>query len=183
MPRGRGRPKKETQGIMEDADHYYVPLDQLDSVDISDRNIEKYANGFFVGKQFAGSKEDVRKVLEDKVINKVGKKGKVIVDKLFELINGVFILEKGSGMGGNDPRPIRYYKTPPNINAIAYALDRVLGKPKQVNIQGNFSLSKLLVESRSNQVLNEPRRDDNQELYEESDLLHKGDLESKSAAS
>jgi hypothetical protein len=72
----------------------------------------------------------VREILETKVTDRIGKKGKLLVDKLFELIDGVYIMEK---KGGRDGKDIKYYQVPPNLSAITYALDRVLGKPKQVS--------------------------------------------------
>ena len=45
---------------------------------------------------------------------------------MFELIEGVYIVDKRAGKDG---REVRYYQVPPNLQAIVYALDRVLGKP------------------------------------------------------
>lgn len=111
------------------------------SLDVAGKKIENIAQSFFKGSQAISRRKDIQKSLEDKVVKKIGKKGKYLVDKLFELINGVYVVEKK----GNE---IHYYKTPPNLNAIIYAIDRVLGKPKQINIQSNFSLSQLLIGSK-----------------------------------
>lgn len=102
-----------------------VPLSELEVVDVSDKNIENRARGFIMGTQAIGRRKEVRELLEEKVIKKIGHKGKYLTDKLFELIEGVFVIDKSKG------REIRYYKVPPQLNAIIYALDRVLGKPTQ----------------------------------------------------
>lgn len=97
----------------------------LEKVDISDKNIERIARGYILGTEAVGRKKEVRALLEDKVIGRIGRKGKYVTDKLFELIDGVYITEKQNG------KEIHYYKQPPNLGAIIYALDRVLGKPQQ----------------------------------------------------
>lgn len=105
-----------------------VPLDQLESVDVSNRHVEKMARGFILGSQAIGRRREVRAELEERVIKKIGRKGKYLTDKLFELIDGISIVEKNKdGRHGE----IRHYTVPPNLNAIIYALDRVLGKPTQ----------------------------------------------------
>src|SRR3990167_5633456 len=100
-----------------------VNTDELEVVDVSDRNIEKMARGFIMGSQAIGRRKEIRAVLEEKVSKKIGRKGKYLTDKLFELIEGVYVMDKRKD--GN----IKYYQVPPNLNAIIYALDRVLGKP------------------------------------------------------
>ena len=103
-----------------------TPLSELEVVDVSDRNIERMARGYIVGTQAIGRRKEVRELLEGKVVKRIGKKGKYLTDKLFELIEGIYVIDK---QGGKDGQSIRYYKVPPNLNAIIYALDRVLGKP------------------------------------------------------
>jgi len=105
-----------------------IPLDELDAVDVSDKKVEQMARGFIMGSQAIGRRREIRQELEGRVTKKIGRKGKWLVDKLFELIEGVYVLDKRAGKNGTD---IRYYQVPPNLNAIIYALDRVLGKPKQ----------------------------------------------------
>lgn len=94
-------------------------------VDVSERNIERMARGFIMGTESLGRRKEIRERLEERVTKRIGGKGKYLVDKLFELIDGVYIIDKAGG------KEIRYYKVPPNLTAIIYALDRVLGKPKQ----------------------------------------------------
>ena len=103
-----------------------IPLDELEAVDVSEKNVEKMARGFILGSQAIGRRKEVRQQLEDAVIKKIGRKGKYLTDKLFELIEGVYIVDKRAGKDG---REVRYYQVPPNLQAIVYALDRVLGKP------------------------------------------------------
>lgn len=105
-----------------------IPLEELRAIDTSDKNVEKMARGFILGSQHMARRKEIRGQLEDKVVRRIGKKGRYLTDKLFELIEGVSIVDKKSGADG---RTIRYYTVPPNLNAIIYALDRVLGKPAQ----------------------------------------------------
>jgi hypothetical protein len=107
-----------------------VPLEELEMVDVSEKAVEKLARGFILGSTAIGRRKEVRELLEDKVVKKIGKKGKYLTDKLFELIEGVCIIERDHQVGKKG-RSIKYYKVPPNLQAIIYALDRVLGKPTQ----------------------------------------------------
>jgi len=119
MEKKLAQPKEETVEI---------PLTELKAVDVSEKNIERMARGFIMGTQAMGRRREIRQELEAKVTKKIGKKGKYLTDKLFELIEGVYIVDKKAGKNGRD---IRYYLVPPSLNAIIYALDRVLGKPAQ----------------------------------------------------
>lgn len=160
---------------------------EIEEVDISSDHLERMAKEYFVGgsKRAIGRRQDVRKLLEDKVVRRIGKNGKYLVDKLFELIEGVYILTK------DEPNEKKYYKIPPSLNAIIYALDRVLGKPKQVNVQASFSLSKLLVSVDKNEsteeyvkadTLNGFRPDDNDEIQEKPDIFYRESLETGTPA-
>ena len=102
-----------------------APLDELEAVDISEKHVEKIARGYIIGNQAIGRRKEVRAELESRVVTKIGKKGKYLTDKLFELIEGVYVFA-GPDKG---PKQIKYYKVPPSLPAIIYALDRVLGKP------------------------------------------------------
>src|SRR3990167_3648017 len=152
----RGRPKgvknKETNELIgyfrediEDVKNLVGDDNEITSIDVGDKQTEKIARGYFVGQHAVGRRKDVRKVLEDRVIGKIGKSGKLLTDKLFELIEGVYMVDRLKNIQGKEE--VRYYKVPPNLNAIIYALDRVLGKPKQLSVQANFSLSSLLIQS------------------------------------
>lgn len=102
-----------------------VPDSEL--VNVTDKHLEQMARGFIMGSQALGKRREIRQELEKKVTAKIGRKGKYLTDKLFELIEGVYVVDK---KGGKDGREIRYYQIPPSLNAIIYALDRVLGRPK-----------------------------------------------------
>lgn len=110
-------------------------------VDVSDKKIEQMARGFIMGTQAVGRRKEIRELLEERVTKKIGRKGKYLTDKLFELIDGVYVVQKESG------KEIRYYKTPPNLTAIIYALDRVLGKPKQFTEHSEEKKGIMVVES------------------------------------
>lgn len=147
-----------------------IPLSEIGSVDLSNQNIEKMARGYFTGKQAIGRKKDIRKVLEDKVVGKIGAKGKFLVEKLFELIEGVQVVGKGYEEV-NGIKEQKVYIRPPDLNAIIYALDRVLGRPKQLNVQANFSLSQLLIKT-DGKPSNRIGPGDNAEVSEKPDLLY-----------
>lgn len=93
--------------------------------DATDKYVDRLATGFLLGTTRIQGNEQVRERLEERVTKRVGAKGKMLTDRLFELIEGVYVIDK---VGGKD---VRYYKVPPNLQAITYALDRVLGKPVQ----------------------------------------------------
>ena len=65
------------------------------------------------------------------VQKKFSAKSKWLLDKAFELAAGIYILDE------RDPSKTKYYKKPPDLDAIIYLIDRVLGKPvaKQENFQ------------------------------------------------
>ena len=103
-----------------------IPLSELDATDVSEKNIERMARGYILGSQSLGRRREIRHELEERVVKRIGRKGKYLTDKLFELIEGIYMIDK---KGGTDGRTIRYYQVPPSLQAIIYALDRVLGKP------------------------------------------------------
>lgn len=105
-----------------------IPLDELAVEDVSERHVEQMARGFIMGSQAVGRRKEIQQELEERVVKRIGKKGKYLTDKLFELIEGVYIVDK---RGGKNGREVRYYQVPPSLEAIKYALDRVLGKPQQ----------------------------------------------------
>ena len=131
----------------------HIPLEELEVVDVSDKHLEKMARGFIMGSQAIGKRKEIREELEKKVTKKIGTKGKYLTDKLFELIEGVYIVDKRGGKNGRD---VRYYQVPPNLNAIIYALDRVLGKPKQQIETSQESKGIILVEHVIRNLANNP---------------------------
>ena len=132
-----------------------IPLNDLETVDVSDRHIEQMARGYIMGSQAIGRRKEIRELLEEKVTKKIGRKGKYLTDKLFELIEGVYVVDKRGGRNGRD---VRYYQVPPNLNAIIYALDRVLGKPKQQIEASHESKGVILVEHVIRNLANNPYR-------------------------
>src|SRR3990167_7421718 len=101
-----GRPKKNNNyppGFVP-GEIIEIPLDELEVVDVSTRNVESMARGFILGNQAIGRRKEVREQLEEKVIKRIGRKGKYLTDKLFELIDGIYIVDKANG------REVRYYK-------------------------------------------------------------------------
>ena len=141
--------KVEATGIEE----VQIPLEELEVVDVSDRYLEQMARGFIMGSQAIGKRKEIREELEKRVTKKIGTKGKYLTDKLFELIEGVYIVDKRGGKNGRD---VRYYQVPPSLNAIIYALDRVLGKPKVQIEQSQESKGIILVEHVIRNLANNP---------------------------
>lgn len=127
--------------------------------DVSDKQLEKMARGFIMGTEQIGRRREIRQELEEKVTKKIGNKGKYLVDKLFELIEGVYLEEKGLKKNGT----IRYYKVPPNLQAIIYALDRVLGKPKMHIDKTEEKRGVILVEHVIKNIAGNPYRNANGE--------------------
>lgn len=95
----------------------------LETIDQTDDYVERLSRGYIMGTQKLQNRREIQDELEEAVVERVGKKGKWIVEKLFELIEGVYVVNK------LDKKGVAYYKVPPNLQAIIYALDRVLGKP------------------------------------------------------
>ena len=154
--------------------------DRIEAIDVSEERAEKIARGYFVGSTAVGRRRDVRKLLEEKVVGKIGKSGKLLVDKLFVLIEGVWLISSIKTVNG--VKEVQAYQEPPNLQAIIYALDRVLGKPKQLNVQATFSLSELLINDNTkkegfnltqhNGNGNGIRQSDNERISKESDSFH-----------
>lgn len=108
----------------------YEPGELMDETpaEVYSQDVEKEAKNFLLGKNALSNKKKLRANLESKVIGRIGRQGSHLVDKLFELVDGIYMLDKNKGLNGRD---IRYYRVPPNLEAIKYAIDRVLGKPTQ----------------------------------------------------
>ena|SRR3990167_366824 len=97
--------------------------DMVGLQNVQEQHLEKIARGYIMGTNRISKRKDIRDKLEARVVEKIGRKGKYLTDKLFELIEGIYIVssdKKGA---------VKYYKQPPNLQAIMYALDRALGKP------------------------------------------------------
>lgn len=113
--------------------------------DVSDKKVEAMARGYILGTKAIGRRRDIRAHLEDKITKKIGQKGKYLVDQLFSLIDGVYIVQKTEHIQGME-KVTKFYKQPPSLNAITYALDRVLGKPVQKSIHKEEKRGLILVE-------------------------------------
>lgn len=61
--------------------------------------------------------------VENMIQKKVGAKVKFLLDKAFELADGIYTIDE------RDPLKVRYYRKPPNLEAIIYLIDRLIGKP------------------------------------------------------
>lgn len=142
-------PKTKTEEI------YDPETKELTTVDVSDKYLEKVARGFIMGTQNFSDQTKLREKLEGAVTKKIGAKGKFLTDKLFELIEGVYIIDKRSGKDGTT---IKYYKVPPSLQAITYALDRVLGKPKTVTEHTETKKGVILVEHIIKGMVTSPKR-------------------------
>lgn len=105
-----------------------IPLDEFETVDVSEKAVEAQAAGFILGSSRLQKNRDLKIKLEQKVHKRIGVKGKLLTDKLFELIEGIYIVDKRGGAKGSE---IKYYQVPPSLAAIQYAMDRILGKPTQ----------------------------------------------------
>ena len=186
LERRRGRPRsvRSESGSGEKGYKYQkyieVPVSELEAlgaVSASNKRVEEIARGYFAGNPGIVRKKDVRVALEKKVTAAIGRSGKLLVAKLFELINGIYYVDQIKTVQGK--KEVRYYQTPPNLNAIIYALDRVLGKPKQLSVQANFSLSELLIKSQGNgngKYEHHIGREDSQGISSQSDVFHSVDL-------
>lgn len=111
-------------------------------VDISEEIIERRAQAYIRGNDALNKNKQLKAKLEAKITERIGKKGKYLTDKLFELIDGVSILYEDPKEG----KPIRYYKQPPNLQAIQYAIDRILGKPTQKSVKAERTEGLITVE-------------------------------------
>lgn len=66
--------------------------------------------------------EKIQKI-ERLVTRKVGAKAKFLLDKALELADGIYMTDE------KDPYKTKYYKKAPNLEAIIYLIDRLIGKP------------------------------------------------------
>lgn len=105
----------------------------LADVQLIDLNpsLRSTARKYSEGKDSDRKRKELQKKLEEQVTGRIGDAGTLITDRLFELIDGAYVIQRMDG------KQIRFYKTPPNLKAIMYALDRVLGHPTQPIEQNN----------------------------------------------
>lgn len=69
------------------------------------------------------SKENRLAKIEGLVQRKIGKRVKWLLDKSFELADGIYTID------ARDPDKVKYYKKAPDLDAIIYLIDRLIGKP------------------------------------------------------
>ena len=108
-----------------------VPAD-----DSQESHLKRVAQGYFANKNRVKTNMEIKAKIESQVVKAIGNEGKYLTDKLFELIEGVYIVRDIV----QDPKTkkiksFKYYKEKPDLKAITYALDRVLGKPGE---DGNY---------------------------------------------
>lgn len=112
-----------------------ISVGPQEAVSMQSKHLEQVARGYYLGRTSYNRNQELKRKLEDKVVGRIGRKGKLITDKLFELIEGVYVAKEvtftDKKTGRKRVREIRYYQAPPDLKAIIYALDRVLGKPDQ----------------------------------------------------
>lgn len=137
------------------AEIYDEEKNEIRVIDVSDKHLEKVARGYILGTQKFDNQRALKEKLESRVVKKIGRKGKWLTDKLFELIEGVYIVDK---RGGKEGTTIKYYQVPPNLQAIIYALDRVLGKPKVVTEYNENKQGMVLVEHIIKGLVTNPKR-------------------------
>lgn len=106
-------------------DKLLIPLEELKKDRVDERYLERVARATIMSLSSSADGSKRRRKLEKMVEKKIGKKSKWLVDKLFELAEGVFIIDK------QDPHGIRYYQSLPDREAIKYLLDRLLGRPTE----------------------------------------------------
>lgn len=87
------------------------------------------------------SKEDIIARVEKMVTRKISVKTKFLIDQAFELAAGIYVLDE------RDPHKTKYYKKQPQLDAIIYLMDRLLGKPvaktENTNLQAKKGVAEL----------------------------------------
>ena len=104
---------------------------------------EKYLqkiNRITIRKDFGKIINKRRRKNEQKVEDTILKRTPWLLDKMFELADGMYIVDKHV-----PGRELRYYKTSPDRQAITYLLDRAIGKPRQAESEIDESKEGLLV--------------------------------------
>ncbi|HEB13581.1 MAG TPA: hypothetical protein ENI13_01225 [candidate division CPR3 bacterium] len=104
---------------------------------------EKYLqkiNRITIRKDFGKIINKRRRKNEQKVEDTILKRTPWLLDKMFELADGLMIVDKH-----NPGRELRYYKMAPDRQAITYLLDRAIGKPRQAESEIDESKEGLLV--------------------------------------
>ena len=89
----------------------------------------------------AKNKEELIVRVEKMVQKKIAVKTKFLIDQAFELAAGIYVLDE------RDPSKTKYYKKQPQLDAIIYLMDRLLGKPmvksENTNLQAKKGVAEL----------------------------------------
>ena len=84
-------------------------------------------------------KQDKIAKVEKLIERKIAGKTTFLLDQALELAAGIFITKE------DDPLHIKYYRKPPDLTAIIYLIDRLVGKPvaktENKNIQANKGIA------------------------------------------
>lgn len=87
------------------------------------------------------NKEELIVRVEKMVQKKIATKTKFLINQAFELAAGIYVLDE------RDPSKTKYYRKPPQLDAIIYLMDRLLGKPmvksENTNLQAKKGVAEL----------------------------------------
>jgi len=121
--------------------------EELEVEDTTEAHLERIAAGVILGTENYQKNREIKSKLEGKLIKKVGSKGKMITDRLFDLINGVWVEDTRHVKGKKQKR--RIYQSPPSLPAIKLALEAVIGKPvaktEHTEIKSGFTTVELII--------------------------------------
>lgn len=112
------------------------------------------------------SKENRLAKIEGLVQRKIGKRVKWLLDKSFELADGIYTID------ARDPDKVKYYKKAPDLDAIIYLIDRLIGKPtaktENKNTEekkGVVAIQNMIVQlAGGNLVINDPLNGNNEDI-------------------
>ena len=96
----------------------FVNLIDWDRIEARD----KEAQAIF---DYSKRNKDEATKLNELIEKRVARRGGWLLKRLFELADGVYVIDKVNG------KNMRFYKSIPSLPAIAYLFDRILGKPTQ----------------------------------------------------
>lgn len=89
--------------------------------------------------------------LQDTLEKKVSAKSKWIIDKIFELADGVYLVDK------HDNKEVKYYKRQPDLQALIYLVNRLLGSPTQKSEHVEETRGTLALEQIIHHLADRPR--------------------------
>lgn len=118
MAKKRGRKKKNEDGTT------HVDLTDPGHEGMTAEEIDLLAEDFVAGNITTNENKRIRKELESNFIKAVGGKSDFVTGKLFELIDGIYVIDNKNSKEGD----IKYYQRPPSLAAIKLALEMSIGK-------------------------------------------------------